>query len=266
MKLFTLPDGRRLAWRESGAGRPVVLVHGWAMSCAVFDEIRERLAGDFRVLTPDLPGHGASQACADYSLTSLAGDLAAWLDSLALKELNLIGWSLGGQVLMQLAAGKSSVRRLGLVSTTPCFTRRDGWEAGLPAGQVRSMTRNLKRSYEKTMGDFFARQFAGEQIPRERYREIVRFAVRGGRLPAFEDALAALETLAETDQRPLLGRIEVPALVMHGGKDTITPPAAGAYLADHLPMARLVPYPDLGHAPFLSRPAEVLEKWREFLQ
>ena len=41
---------------------------------------------------------------------------------------------------------------------------------------------------------------------------------------------------------------------------------AGAYLAEHLPMGRLVPFPNLGHAPFLSRPAEVLEKWREFLQ
>ena len=52
-----LPDGRQLAWYEVGRGRPLVLLHGWAMSAGVFSEIASLLSEDFRLLIPDLPGH-----------------------------------------------------------------------------------------------------------------------------------------------------------------------------------------------------------------
>ncbi|TLM62995.1 MAG: alpha/beta fold hydrolase, partial [Deltaproteobacteria bacterium] len=67
-----------LAWRESGTGRPLVLVHGWSLSGAAFAELAASLDG-FRVLLPDLPGHGQSTPPAGVSLPALAGDLAAWL-------------------------------------------------------------------------------------------------------------------------------------------------------------------------------------------
>ncbi len=266
MNRMKLADGRQIAWSETGTGRPLVLVHGWAMSCSVFSEIRDLLSDEFRVLTPDLPGHGASDPCGDYSLCALAADLSGWLAALDLSELNLVGWSLGGQVLMQLAASQKTIRRLALVSTTPCFTGRAEWSAGLPAAQVRSMARNLRRNYEKTMGDFFALQFGQDEVSRERYREIVRFAVRGRHLPDPDVALAALETLATADQRDLPAQIEARALVMHGDTDAITPPEAGIFLGRSLPSARLSMLKGVGHAPFLSRPEEVAEQWREFLQ
>jgi pimeloyl-[acyl-carrier protein] methyl ester esterase len=157
------------------------------------------------------------------------------------------------------------LRRLILVGTTPRFTAAADWPAGLPELQVRAMARDLKRNYLKTMGDFFALQFAGEAMPRERYRRIVDFAVRGGGLPQPEVALAALETLRREDQRSALGKVEMPVLVQHGELDRITLPAAADYLAAQLPAARLDLLPGVGHAPFLSRPQEVCRRWRDFL-
>jgi pimeloyl-[acyl-carrier protein] methyl ester esterase len=115
------------------------------------------------------------------------------------------------------------------------------------------------------MGDFFALQFAGEALPRERYRRIVDFAVRAGRLPEPAVALAALETLRRADQRRELAVIDVPVLVQHGELDRITLPAAADYLAAQLPAAVLERLPGVGHAPFLSRPQEVCRSWRAFL-
>jgi pimeloyl-[acyl-carrier protein] methyl ester esterase len=266
MRKSTLADGRQISWREAGSGPAVVLLHGWSMSSAVFTEVIEELSVDFRLLAPDLRGHGGSDPGAGYAFTDFAADLAEWIQALDLREVALVGWSLGGQVALELCpALRERLRRLILVGTTPRFTAAADWTAGLPDLQVRAMARDLKRNYLKTMGDFFALQFAGEELPRERHRRIADFAVRGGRLPEPEVALAALETLRLGDQRIGLGAINVPALVQHGELDRITLPGAAEYLAVHLTAAKLELLPAIGHAPFLSQPQEVCRRWREFL-
>lgn len=266
MQQLTLSDGRQLAWRQAGSGPALVLLHGWSMSSAVFTEVIEELAADFRLLAPDLRGHGASAPGPGYALADFAADLGQWLAALDLGEVALLGWSLGGQVALELAPALGArLRRLILVGTTPRFTAAADWPAGLPELQVRAMARDLKRHYLKTMGDFFALQFEGEALPRERYRRIVDFAVRAGRLPEPEVALAALETLRRADQRRALSAVAVPVLVQHGELDRITLPAAADYLAAQLPAAVLERLPGVGHAPFLSRPQEVCRSWRAFL-
>lgn len=261
-----LPDGRRIAWREAGSGTPLVLVHGWSGSSAVFAETIENLSQDYRVLAPDLRGHGNSDGGEGYALGDFAADLRLWMEALDLRDASLLGWSLGGQTVMAAFPSlRPRVRRLLLVGTTPRFTACDGWSHALPEGQVRAMARDLRRNYLKTMGDFFSLQFAGEEIPRDRFRAIVDFAVREGRLPDPEVALAALETLREADQRPELSEIDPPVLVVHGDRDRIVPHGAGSYLAAHLPNANLATVSGAGHAPFLSRPQELFHLCRDFL-
>ena len=266
MKSFSLPDGRRLSWRERGFGRPLVLLHGWSMSSAVFTEAMEVLAEDFRVLAPDLRGHGASAAGSGYAFVDFAADLRLWIESQKIGHFNLLGWSMGGQVAIELGqvlAGQ--VDRLILVSSTPRFAAGPGWEHGLPDVQLRAMARNLNRNYIKTMGSFFELMFAGETQAPERYRQIIDLAVRAGRLPEPEVAYESLETLRRADQRPLLAGIACSTLVMHGDQDVITLPEAGRYLAEKIPDARLSLVPGVSHAPFFSRPQEVFRQWREFL-
>lgn len=266
MRFLTLADGRRLAWREAGSGPPLVLLHGWAMSSAVFAEVLPALAGRYRVLTPDLPGHGDSDAGCDYRLEALATDLAGWLAALDLAQVDLLGWSLGGQVALELVLDYPRlVRRLILVATTPKFVAAAGWDWGLPDGQVRAMARDLGRAYERTMGDFFMRQFVGEELSRDRLRQITGFAVRPSRLPRPEVALAALETLRQGDLRGRLGEIACPVLVQQGDLDVITPPAAATALAEALPVATLAVMKGIGHGPFLSLPGASVRSWEAFL-
>lgn len=267
MKSWLLADGRRLSYREKGAGRPLVLLHGWAMSSAVFAEALQALAGDFRVLAPDLRGHGASDPGDGYALEDFAGDLGQWLEGLGIAGLDLLGWSLGGQVALRLAPrlGKS-LGRLLLVASTPCFTAREGWSAGLPAVQVKAMARGLKRRYLDTLNDFFALQFQAGEVSAGHMEDIRAFAApgEGAVLPSADTALAALETLQTVDLREELSGVETPALVLHGEGDEIIPPEAGRYLAAHLPQGRFVGLAGTGHAPFLSRPEQCFALWREF--
>lgn len=267
MKSLQLATGHRLAWRETGSGRPLVLIHGWSMSSAVFDEMLPLLGVDRLVLSPDLRGHGGSGQADGYGLEAFAADLGEWLLALGLAEVDLLGWSLGGQVAIRLArSGQIRVRRLLLVATTPRFVAAHDWPHGLPEGQVRVMARDLRRAYLKTQGDFFRLQFVGEELSGRRLKEIIDFAVREGALPVPDVALTALETLRRGDLRPELPQLALPVLVQQGECDRITLPGAARVLAAACPQSRLVLQPGLGHAPFLSAPQVSAELWREFLR
>ncbi|MHB1397570.1 MAG: alpha/beta fold hydrolase [Trichloromonadaceae bacterium] len=268
MNSLILADGRRLAYRESGSGPALVLLHGWAMSSVVFSELSAELSRDFRLLAADLRGHGGSDPGPGYGCLGFAADLSEWFTHLDLRDAVLLGWSLGGEVALTLAAEaplRSRLRALVLVATTPRFCAGDDWTAGLPATQLRALVRDLRRNYLKTMGDFFALQFVGETLSQERYQEILRFAVRAGRLPEPEIALAGLETLGEEDLRHLLPQLQLPTLVVHGELDSIVLPEAGRFLAASLPQARLDLWPQVGHAPFISDPLRFCSLLRSFL-
>ena len=265
MKTMALADGRQIGWRERGEGPAVILLHGWGMSSAIFTEALEALSDRFRVLAPDLRGHGISDSGSGYGLDDFASDLRQWIDALGLSEVRLLGWSLGGEVALTLLPSlRCRVDRLALVSTTPCFTVSDDWHEGLPSAQVRAMARDLKRNLQRAMGDFFMLQFDGETRSRQRLKEILDFSVRNSSLPPLDVALEALETLRTSDLRHLLPEIDCPTLVMHGLLDRIVPPGAAEKLSESLPQGRLRVYEGVGHAPFLSCPDMVFQEWRDF--
>jgi len=256
--------GRSLAWRETGSGPPLVLLHGWSLSGAAFVELADHLPG-CRLLFPDLPGHGNSPPPAMATLPALADDLETWLAAVAPGPVVLGGWSLGGMVAMELADRSAvPVERLLLIGTTPRFTAAVDWPHGLPEIQVRALCRNLARRFEATLGDFFALTFAPGEADALRLRVIRTFAVRAAGLPDPATAAALLGRLAEQDQRQRLPAIRCPALVLHGSLDRVTPVEAGRALAAALPHGSLHEFAGLGHAPFWTRPAAVAEMIRKF--
>lgn len=264
MNFFRLANGRRLAWREAGTGPPLLLLHGWCFSSLVFAEALAAFCPDYRVLAPDLPGHGVSDPAADEGFVALAADLREWLAALSLDRIRLLGWSMGGQVALALAAAlpPEQVERLLLVAATPRFCAADDWPHGLPEGQVRALERQLRRDYPAALRDFRERMLAGEELPSARRQRIAALIAPP---PASADALAALAALRREDQRCRLAALDCPTLVQHGELDNITLPGAARTLAEEIAGARLEMLPGIAHAPFLSRPDEVFAQWRTFL-
>jgi len=259
-----LADGRSLSWQERGSGPPLVLLHGWSLSGAAFSEMAGLLDG-FRVLLPDLPGHGHSSPPATATLSALADDLAAWLTAAVAGPVVLGGWSLGGMVALELAVRQTApIGRLLLVATTPRFTTAPDWPHGLPVLQVRALCRKLERCFEATLADFFALTFAEGEVDEARLRTIRAFAVRPGGLPERTAAAALLGLLGVQDQRSVLAQIACPTLVVHGSLDRVTPLAAGRALAAAVPHGQLREVAGAGHAPFWTQPLAVARAVREF--
>jgi pimeloyl-[acyl-carrier protein] methyl ester esterase len=254
-----------LHWVEMGQGPPLVLLHGWSMSHAVFAELAAFLQADFRLLIPDLPGHGQSDALAPGNMDTMLARLTQVFSAELSEPFALLGWSLGGQVAQCWAlADPPRLRRLILLATTPRFCAGRDWPHGLPVGELRLLRRNLQQRYLATLGDFFDLQFKTEALSSERRREILGFAVRPVGPPPAAQAVATLEILAQQDLRSRVAQIKTATLVIHGQDDVIIPHEAGEFLAAQIQGAQMLSLPATGHAPFLSHPQLIADQIRKF--
>jgi len=247
---------------RSGRGAPVVFWHGWGLNLRVYDALRAALNPDFRTIAVDLPGHGRSAWA--------AGDPAAGFPQAGLLDTlpqgtTLVGWSLGAQLALRAAArAPGRIARLVLIGATPRFVRSEDWPDAVASELLAQMHARLEQDCAGAVHDFLALQVRGSRDAAA-VQATLRAALleHGAAQPA---ALAAgLAALASTDLRPLLHAIDVPALVIAGQYDRVTPPAASAALAAALPRGRYLECPRAGHAPFLSHLRELLPELRHFM-
>jgi len=253
----------------SGRGRrDLVLLHGWGMNLRVWDELAEALARRFRVIAIDLPGHGKSDwDGAAYTPAAQAFRVHETLAPLTTRY-HLLGWSLGGQFALDLAAAMpAGIERLILVATTPRFLAGPGWRFGLKAASLERLAAQLRAGPEEAVSGFIrsqARGLAPRTTGRVLYRLRAALAKGGAAQP---DALAwGLERLRQGDLRPQLSQVRTPTLVVAGQNDRITPPAASRALAAALKKGRFRQLRGAGHVPFLSNRDQFLAALNGFLR
>jgi len=265
MPFIETPTGVSLHYQETGSGRPVVFLHGWAMSGQVW-RFQKELENACRLIFLDQRGHGQSAPAAGYAVEDYAQDLAAFLEKLGLENAVLVGWSLGVQVALQaFPALRDRLAALVLVGGTARFTTADGYPHGKPPVEVKGLGLRLRRDHQKTMGDFFKGMFAEQELDKAQYQRIVHEIVMGGHSPDREAARESLNILAAVDQRDQLAQVDRPVLLLHGELDTICPASASQYMAGRLPTATVDIFPGCGHAPFMTRPERFNELIRSFI-
>lgn len=256
----------KLHVESRGNGPDLVLLHGWAMHSGIWGEAGEQLARHFRLHLVDLPGHGYSAACGGGALQHMVEMIAE-----VLPETSIVcGWSLGGQVAIELALREPArVGKLALISTTPCFIKREGWQSGADAATLQLFMANLKKNYKATMSRFLTLQIWDGEGPRHNDNAIVlarlreNFFRRG--MPDEAGLQAGLQILLASDLRGKLSSISQPALLLHGENDVIAPPGAARWMHRQMPHSRLTVLPHCGHAPFLSHPREFISAVTRFL-
>jgi pimeloyl-[acyl-carrier protein] methyl ester esterase len=248
---------RRRSLQKSGI-KDVVFLHGWGFTAAIWEGLRDRLAPRFRVHAPDLPGYGAAPACTPYTLERMADTVAR----AAPRRCHVVGWSLGGEVALAWARrAPRQVQRLALIGTTPCFVARPGWPCATPGAVLREFGRSLSEDRSGTLARFLAAQAKGDARARQLGNAMRRSSADGTAAGALA---AGLDVLAGADVRGDLHGVRQPALVIHGARDRIVPPAAGRRLGQLLPNARFALMRTCAHAPFLSQPGRVARALREF--
>jgi pimeloyl-[acyl-carrier protein] methyl ester esterase len=242
----------------AGRGRDLVLLHGWGANLGVWDELTRALGRGFRVIALDLPGHGRSSW--DPRATTPAAQ--AWRVHETLAPLttrySLLGWSLGGQFALDLAAAMpGAIERLVLVATTPKFLAARGWRHGLKAAALDELAVRLRADPARALAQFLRLEVRGER-PRTAARVLEKLlaalAVHGSAHP--EALECDLQRLRDGDLRAQLAAVRAPALVIAGGRDRITRASAARALAAALPRGHCRTLAHAAHVPFLSHPRQ----------
>jgi pimeloyl-[acyl-carrier protein] methyl ester esterase len=243
---------------RAGAGPDLVLLHGWGLHGGVWHGLAAELAPAFRLHLVDLPGHGHSRATEFGTLDAAADAVAAAVPHGAA----LCGWSLGGLVAMRLATRHAGrLRAIALVSTTPCFAKRDDWPHAMARATLENFAAGLRDDPARTIRTFVNLNALGGPHARERMKELAALLVERG-TPSSDTLAAGLAVLHDEDLRGEAAAIDLPAAVIHGARDALVPDAAGRWLAAALPFARFTGIPDAAHLPFVSHPATVAQALR----
>ncbi len=112
-------DGAKIYYEERGEGQPILLVHGWMCSSRFWQKNVPELADEFRVVTIDLRGHGNScKTLSGHTMAQYARDVRALIEHLGLEETVLVGWSLGGRVVLSYYEQYGSDGRVRALVTT----------------------------------------------------------------------------------------------------------------------------------------------------
>ncbi|WP_375411907.1 alpha/beta fold hydrolase [uncultured Bradyrhizobium sp.] len=243
---------------QSGSGPPLVLLHSLLSDRASFDRVAPELSETFRVIVPELPGFGESEAVRG-GLAAVADRIAGAINDFADGEdVIVLGNGYGGFVALQMAIRHpNTATRLILADCGAAFSE-PGREAFRNMAAA-SRTRGLSAITDVAMRRLFAPEFqeANPDLMRDRREAFLRTDPDVFR--------AACEALAELDLRPQLGQVKIPVLVLVGEQDEATPPPMSHEMAAGLPQARLKIIPGCAHVPQLQSPRVFLDAIGDFL-
>ncbi|MGZ4104964.1 MAG: alpha/beta fold hydrolase [Actinomycetota bacterium] len=278
-------DGTLLHVEEAGAGQTVIFSHGFSLNSTLWHHQLKDLAGDMRLVLYDHRGHGYSglPPSEDWSLDALAHDLEAVIrDAAPDEEVVIVGHSMGGMTALRYCelypeAIGTRVRGLVLADTS---------SADVAVGMLPNVAGRLEILFQG-LQETAMRAIAGRADHVERFRtrasNLVYLFTRlmgFGKNPsptqvAFIDRLLAqvpshvwvslIPAMVGMDVSENLPLITVPTKVIVGENDRITPISSAERIANAIPNADLVVFPDTGHVPMLERASHFNDLLRRFL-
>ncbi|MEU7696969.1 alpha/beta fold hydrolase [Streptomyces sp. NPDC015492] len=218
-----------LYYEDQGAGRPVVLIHGFPLDGHSWErQTAALLDAGYRVITYDRRGFGqSSQPSTGYDYDTFAADLNTVLETLDLNDAVLVGFSMGtGEVARYVSTyGSGRVAKVAfLASLEPCLLKSDDNPDGVAPqeffdGVVASVKADRYAYYTAFFNDFYnLDENLGTRISEEALRNSWDTAARGGSFAA-----SAAPATWYTDFRADIPAVDVPALILHGTADRILP-------------------------------------------
>ena len=256
--------GLRIAYRQLGAGPPLVLLHGGMEDSRAWSRQLDDLSDEFTLLAWDAPGCGQSTDIPDtWRLNDYADALADWLGAIGIMHPHVLGLSWGSSVALGLYR-----RHPGLPASLILTGAYAGWAGSLPADEVSRRLASVLAGADATEDELFA-GFPGLFSPAaspqliEELRQIA--ADNSGRAhPGGYRAMA--HSMAEADLRDVLPQIRVPTLLLYGELDARSPLSVAESLRASIPGAELVVIPGVGHVANLENPNAFNQAVRQFVR
>jgi 3-oxoadipate enol-lactonase len=250
-----------IAYEDRGTGPVVILLHAFPLDSGMWRLQVDDLASDHRVIAPDFPGFGKSAVSAGLTVDSAADVVAELLDHLGINERIVVGGvSMGGYVA--LAFARLYPQRLGALILAD--TKADPDDETARAGRDRLIQLAGEKGVKAVVEQLLPKLLGPTTVAQR--SEVVEKVRAIAEKQSVEGIVAALKALRERpDAGPGLAHIAVPALVIVGEEDAITPPEKAKQLAETIPNARLAHVPRAGHLANLENHSTFNAAVREFL-
>ena len=253
-----LPGGVRLHYAEQGEpdGEPVILLHGYSDSWFSWSRVLPLFPASWRVYALDQRGHGESdRPLSGYAMRDLGADVLAFMDAKGIRRATVVGHSLGGFVAQQVAIqAPDRIERLVIVASGPDVRMVNG------VAELEAAVLGLADPVPVE----FIREFQASTIhvpvPPEFYERVVAESTK---LPArvWHALLKGMVDATPAD----LSAARFPTLLLWGDKDAVFPRATQDDLQARIPGARLLVFPETGHAVHWERPEQFAEDLRDFV-
>ncbi|GHB67091.1 alpha/beta fold hydrolase [Persicitalea jodogahamensis] len=262
----------KLFYQDLGTGNPVVLIHGWPLSSAMWDyQLAELPKHNMRVIAYDRRGFGQSSKPFDgYDYDTFADDLKAVLDTLDLQNVTLVGMSMGGGEVARYMSrhGGARVSKVAFVSAvTPYMLKAEDNPDGVSHKVFDDMKDNINEDRAAFLQDF-SKQFYGVTLLSQPASEA---HMQGDFTRTYQAShkatLDCVDAFAATDFRQDLPKINVPTLIIHGTGDKVVPVEASAErTVEAIPHAEYIAYDGAPHGLFYTAKDRLTSDLISFVQ
>jgi len=243
-----------------GRGRPVILLHGWLGSWALWRDTMEDLSKDFRTYSLDFFGFGESlDRSSDFSVTNFVQLVNQFMDRLGIPKAPIVGHSMGGTVALAVASRYPEKTVKTIVIGSPVdgeslnfFLKLSGYK-GI-AHLVYSMPLVL---------DLFIMGLT--RFGSAQGSAIHRMVKEDASKVSADSFFESIGTLRKTDLRQDLQEVQVPILGIYGRRDIIVNPGQGKILLQSAPNSKEAWFENSGHFPMMDEPKRFHETLRDFL-
>jgi non-heme chloroperoxidase len=258
-------DGTTLFYRATGVGRPVVFVHGWAVNCDIWQYQMNSLSSHARCYAYDKRGHGrSSDPGCGYDYDALADDLHGFLDRLDLKDVVLVGHSMGPAEIARFLNrhGASRISRLVLISSALPFILKT---PDNPDGIDAAVFQQRRQQWSQDMPKFLAANARSFVLP-ETSAETVAWVAGMGMQASLKALIDVNRAITETDLRADVANIKLPTLVIHGVQDKSAPiDLTGKRVAAMISGSHFKAYDDAPHGLLLTHQDQLNSDLRQWL-
>jgi pimeloyl-ACP methyl ester carboxylesterase len=254
----TIINGIRMRYDDVGSGPALLLIHAFPLSGAMWRPQLEALQAQYRLIVPDLRGFGGSDAPpGPYTMDQQADDLAALLDHVGLAQATLCGLSMGGYIAMAFMRRHAARARALILADTKAGADGDEAQAGREANARLAETQGAAAIADKMIPGLVA-PGAGQAL-----RDELRAMILANTPQGIAGALRGMA--ARPDSTVSLRAVAVPAVVIVGEEDGLTPPIEASQINMALAGSYVMMLPGVGHISSMEAPAVFTTALRVFL-
>ena len=261
----------KIAYSDYGAGRPVVLIHGWPLSREMWEyQLGDLIEAGLRVVKYDRRGFGkSSKPWNGYDYDSLASDLHALMEELDLRDATLVGFSMGGgEVVRYLNKyGDKRVNKIALVSAvTPYLLKTSDNPDGVDKAVFDEILQNIKDDRIGFLDSFGKKFFGVNLVSHPVSTPLLEYYRMLGSLASNRSTEQCAISFSTTDFREDLKNIRVPLLIIHGDADKTVPiEVSGNRTAAMLPSAQYLVYEGAPHGLFYTHRGQLNRDLIQFI-